>query len=107
MIKNEDEDFELKQNYDNCELEELKRIRIMDKKFNEITKEIGIYLTFLFFLYYVSFINYPSSSITYNQLFQNTFVQPQNLNKIGLKEVIFLKSNKTLVFVIFNFFQKR
>jgi len=62
----------------------------MDKRLNDIVKEIGIYLIFLFFLFYVSFTNLSLSAGPYNRLFQSTFVQRQNLNEIGLNEVIFL-----------------
>jgi hypothetical protein len=61
----------------------------MDKRLNEILKEIGIYLIFLFFLFYVSFTNHSLSAKTYNSLFQNTFVQQQKPKEIGLYDVIF------------------
>ena len=87
LIKNEDEDYSETQKLDDSILEEHKRLRIMDKRLNEILKEIGIYLIFLFFLYYVSFKNLSSSAFTYNQLFQQTFVDSQSSNEIGLNDV--------------------
>jgi hypothetical protein len=92
LIKNEDEDFENRtwnqcishQNYID---RELKRTRLWDKQFDEILREIGVYLVFLFFLYFVSFSNFSDSSFTYNELFESTFVQPQSTNETGLEEV--------------------
>jgi hypothetical protein len=77
----------------------------MNKTLNEILKEIGIYLIFLFFLYYVSFKNLSSSAYTYNQLFQQTFVDPQSSNEIGLNDVFifkyFLLANLSLALFLF------
>ena len=91
----------------------------MDKRFNEILSEMGIYLIFLFFLYYDSFTNYSNSSFTYNQLFRSTFVFPQNPNEKGLNDVILfsilfmIRSRETMkqvisivmIFLISLFFQ--
>ena len=90
MIKNEDEDFSETQKLDDSNLEEHKHLRIMNKKLNEILKEIGIYLIFLAILYYVSFTNLSNSAFTYNRLFKNTFVDSQSSNEIGLNEVVFI-----------------
>jgi len=69
----------------------------MDKRLNEILKEIGIFLIFLFFLFFVSFTNISLSANTYNRLFQNTFVQQQKPKEIGLNEVKYLRRVKTLL----------
>ncbi len=69
----------------------------MDKRLNDILKECGIYLIFLFFLLYVSFTNVSLSAITYNRLFQHTFVQQQKPKEIGLNEVKHLQRVKTLL----------
>jgi hypothetical protein len=69
-------------------LKKLKIKRIMDKKLNDILREILIYTIFLFVLFYVSFVNISTISIHYNELFQNTFVHPQNQNEKGLTDVI-------------------
>jgi hypothetical protein len=92
LIKNEDEDFCETQKLDNSILEEHKRLRIMDKRLNEIFKEMGIYLIFLFFLYHVSYTNLSSSAFTYNLLFQQTFVDSQSSNETGLNDVFIRKS---------------
>ena len=84
---NEDEDYDAK-NLNKFDLELQKKVRIMDKKLNEILKEIGIYFLFLFILYYVSFSNLSNSAYTYNKLFDSTFVQQQNSNEMGLNNVI-------------------
>ncbi len=62
----------------------------MNKKLNEILKEIGVYFIFLAILYYVSFTNLSNSAFTYNQLFKYTFLDSQNLNEIGLNDVVFI-----------------
>lgn len=87
LIKNEDEDYTETQTYDDTDLEEFKKIQKMDKRLNEIMKEIVVFLFFLFFLFYVAFTNLSSYGIYYNQLFEWTFVKQQNSNEIGLNEV--------------------
>ena len=84
---NEDEDYDAK-NVNKFDLELHKKVRIMDKKLNEILKEIGIYFLFLFVLYYVSFTNLSNSAYTYNKLFHSTFVQQLDSNEMGLNNVI-------------------
>ena len=67
----------------------------MDKRFDEIIREIGIFLIFLFFLYFVSFSNLSNSSFISNQLFQSIFVDQQNPNEKGLNNV-----KKFIIFII-------
>ena len=102
MVKDEDEDFHLDQKWNMSELKELKRERIMDKRLNDILREIAIYTIFLFVLYYVSFVNISSISINYNELFQNTFVHQQDQNKIGLTDVIKRKNSYIAITSPFN-----
>jgi hypothetical protein len=66
---------------------DLKRLRLWDKRFDEISRDIGVFLIFLFFLYFVSFSNLSDSSYIYNELFQTTFVQAQSTTEKGLDEV--------------------
>ena len=70
------------------DLIELKKTRILDKKLLAILKEIFIFIVFLVVLYAVSFSNLSNSSLQYNVLFQNTFVQSQSQYEIGLNYVI-------------------
>jgi hypothetical protein len=86
LIKDEDEDCEnLKQ--DNKNYEYVKELRLWDKRFDDISRDNGVFLIFLFFLYFVSFSNLSDSSFIYNELFQTTFVQAQSPNEKGLDEV--------------------
>ena len=87
LIKNEDEDYECERSK-TLDLKELKRKRILEKKLNSILHEISIFIIFLFFLNFVSFSNVSNTSFIYNQLFQTAFVNQQNLNEIGLNDVI-------------------
>jgi len=52
-----------------------------------ILKEIFIFLTFLFFLNWVTFSNLSQSSYQYNQLFIANFVKQYSQNEIGLENV--------------------
>lgn len=69
--------------------EVLKKLRLWDKRFNEILKEIGIFCIFLFILFIVSFSNLSNSSFNYNQSFKSTFIDQQISNEISLNDVIF------------------
>jgi hypothetical protein len=73
--------------YDGEELNEMKRIRILDKKCWSILKEVLIYIVFTIVLYEVTFSNLSNSSMQYNFLFRNTFVQHQSSSEIGLYDV--------------------
>ncbi len=73
--------------YDGEELNEMKRIRILDQKCWSILKEVLIYIVFMIVLYQVTFSNLSSSSMQYNFLFRNTFVQGQSSSEIGLYDV--------------------
>jgi hypothetical protein len=68
-------------------VDELKKARLLEKKMLSILKEIFIFLTFLFFLYWVTFSNLSQSSYQYNQLFIATFVKQQSQNEMGLENV--------------------
>ena len=69
------------------DLNELRRIRILDKKCWSIFEEVFIYIVFLMVLYQVAFSNLSSSSMQYNLLFQNTFVKSQSKTEIGIFKV--------------------
>ena len=71
-------------------LNQLKTQRNLDKMQSSIAKEILIYIAFLFFLFWITFSNLSKSSFQYNQLFIETFVEPQSLNSKGLADVSFL-----------------
>ena len=86
LIKDEDEDFENKKLHEK-DVEERKRLRLWDKRFDDISRDIGVFLIFLFFLYFVSFSNLSDSSFIYNELFQTNFVQAQSPNEKGLDDV--------------------
>ena len=69
---------------------ELKKKRLLEKKFWSILKEIFIFLVFLFFLNWITFSNLSQSSYQYNQLFIQTFVKKQQLSQtLGLNSVRF------------------
>ena len=72
---------------DKKDLQNMKRIRDLDKKCWSILKEVFIYIAFICVLYEVAFSNLSSSSMQYNILFQNTFVRVQSLKEIGLYDV--------------------
>jgi len=86
LTKFVDEDFDDTISKEN-NLKDLKRLRLWDKRFDEISRDIGVFLMFLVFLYYVSFSSLSDSSYIYNELFQTTFVQAQNPTEKGLDEV--------------------
>jgi hypothetical protein len=65
----------------------IRRTRLWDKRFDEILKDIGVFVIFLFFVYFVTFSNLSDSSFIYNELFESTFVQAQGPNERGLEEV--------------------
>ena len=83
-----DEDFDETISNEN-NFKDLKRLRLWDQRFDEISRDIGVFLIFLFFLYFVSFSNLSDSSYLYNELFQTTFVQAQSPNEKGLDKVKF------------------
>lgn len=74
-------------NFDNVDLMELRKKRLFQVKMSQIIREITIYSCFLFFLYVVAFSNLSSSSFYYNQVFKNTFVEKQDYEAKGLKDV--------------------
>ena len=76
---------------DKNDLQELKRIRLLDLKLWSILQEVVFFLVFLFFLYVVSILNYSNSAFNYNQLFISTFVEPQSQYEIALYDVILFK----------------
>jgi energy-coupling factor transporter transmembrane protein EcfT len=72
----------------NLNLNEIKKQRLLEKKLWSILKEILVFLSFLFFMYWVTFSNISQSSFQYNQLFIATFVKQQNYkDTIGLGDV--------------------
>jgi hypothetical protein len=86
LTKIVDEDFdEMISNENN--FKDLKRLRLWDKRFDDISRYIGVFLIFSFFLYFVSFSNLSDSSYIYNELFQTTFVQAQSPTENGLDDV--------------------
>jgi hypothetical protein len=86
-LTNIENEFSNDQTLDSCDLDELKKLRLFDKRFDEIIKEIGIFCIFLIFLFVVAFSNLSSSSFIYNQLFQSTFIDPQSSSEIGFDDV--------------------
>jgi len=86
LTKIVDEDFENTISNE-IDYKDLKRLRLWDKQFHEISRDIGVFLIFLIFLYYVSFSSLSDSSYIYNELFQTTFVQAQSPTEKGLDEV--------------------
>ena len=72
----------------NFNVNEIKKQRLLEKKLWSIMKEILVFLSFLFSLYWVTFSNISQSSFHYNQLFIATFVKKQSFNDtIGLGDV--------------------
>ena len=86
LTKIVDEDFDNTISNE-IDYKDLKRLRLWDKRFDEISRDIGVFLIFLIFLYYVSFSSLSDSSYIYNELFQTTFVQAQSTTEKGLDEV--------------------
>jgi hypothetical protein len=86
LIKDEDEDFENIEMYEKG-VEERKRLRLWDKRFDDISRDIGVFLIFLFFLYFVSFSNLSDSSYIYNELFYGTFIDALSPTEKGLEDV--------------------
>ena len=66
---------------------EMKKNRILDQKCWTIFKEVFIYIVFVCILFEVAFSNLSSSSMQYNILFQNNFVQRLTKNETGLDDV--------------------
>jgi len=87
LIKKEDEDFEYRKLENEIHFSDMKRLRLWDKRFDDISRDIGLFLIFLFFLYNVSFSNLSDSSFIYNELAQTTFTQVQSKNETGLESV--------------------
>ena len=75
------------QKFNNDDLKELKKLRVLDQKCWSILTEILKYAVFIVLLYQVAYSNISSSSMPYNKLFQYTFVQSQSSNDIGLYDV--------------------
>ena len=73
--------------FDDDELNEMRRIRLLDIKLWSILNEVGIYAIFLLILCLITFFNLNNSSYIYNQLFFSTFVNQQNQNELGLDDV--------------------
>ena len=73
--------------FDDDELNEMRRIRLLDIKLWSILNEVCIYSIFLLILCLVTFFNLNNSSFVYNQLFYSTFVNKHNHNEIGLYNV--------------------
>ena len=71
------------------ELDELRRIRILDQKCWSILKEFLVYIIFIVVLYEVAFANISLSAKPFNQLYLYTFVHQQSANEIGLYDVSF------------------
>ena len=90
LTKIVDEDFDNTFSNEN-NFKDLKRLRLWDKRFDEISRDIGVFLIFLFFLYFVSFSNLSDSSYIYNELFHTTFVQAQSPTEKGLDDVKMFK----------------
>jgi hypothetical protein len=90
LTKIVDEDFDITFSNEN-NFKDLKRLRLWDKRFDEISRDIGVFLIFLFFLYFVSFSNLSDSSYIYNELFHTTFVQAQSPTEKGLDDVKMFK----------------
>ena len=74
--------------FDDDELNEMRRIRLLDVKLWSILNEVGIYAIFLLILCLITFFNLNNSSFIYNQLFFSTFVNQQSQNELGLDDVI-------------------
>jgi hypothetical protein len=74
--------------FEDWKLEEWRNKRIFDLKFAQIMKEVFVFFVFLVLLYLVSFANLSNTAINYHKLFIKTYMQKQNLNEIGLDQVI-------------------
>jgi hypothetical protein len=86
LIENKIEDFDGNfVEYD--DLDKLKLLRLQDKRFDEILRDIGVFFLFLFFLYFVSFSNLSDSSFIYNELFYGTFIDALSPNEKGMNDV--------------------
>ena len=69
----------------------------MEKKLNEIAKEVAIFALFLACLFAFVFTNTSLSSLQYNKVFKSLFVDKLDKNELGLDEVVILN------FRFFNF----
>jgi hypothetical protein len=87
--ENIDDDTKLEKLNDS-ELCELKNQRILDKKFSEFLTETLVYAVFFILLFVVAISNFSFASMSYNKLYQNTFVNRQNHNETGLNDVKFI-----------------
>ena len=83
---------------DDFELELQRKEKLMNKEFWDIVKEITHFSIFLVFLFVLSYSNLTANSIYFNQLYQNTFVNVQNNQEIGLNNV---KTKKFIQFFSF------
>ena len=81
--------------FDSDDFVEMKKNRILDQKCWSIFKEVFIYVAFVCVLCEVAFSNLSSSSMQYNFLFRNNFVNSLSSNDMGLYDVknIFLYFN--------------
>jgi transketolase len=73
--------------FDSDDFEEMKKNRILDQKCWSIFKEVFIYVAFVCVLCEVAFSNLSSSSMQYNFLFRNNFVNSLSSNDMGLYDV--------------------
>jgi hypothetical protein len=86
LIENENEDFD-GDRIECDDFDDLKLSRLQDKRFDEILRDIGVFLLFLFFLYFVSFSNLSDSSFIYNELFYGTFIDALSPTEKGMNDV--------------------
>lgn len=87
LIKNVDEDFE-NRTVNTHDFDGLKKLRLWDKRLDEILREMGIFIVFLIIIFVISFTNVSFSSFSYNQLFISNFVVAETDSQIGLYDVI-------------------
>jgi hypothetical protein len=86
LIVNENEDFD-GDRIECDDFDDLKLLRLQDKRFDEILRDIGVFLLFLFFLYFVTFSNLSDSSFIYNELFYGTFIDALSPTEKGMNDV--------------------
>ena len=76
--------------FDDDELNEMRRIRLLDIIHWSILNEFCIYSLFLLVLFTISFYNLNNSSFIYNRLFFSTFVNQQSQSDLGLGNVFII-----------------
>jgi hypothetical protein len=72
---------------DTLDLERHKRERILNKEFWNIIKDIIRFSAFLVFLFIIAYSNLTATSLYFNRLYKNTFVNAQNSEEMGLNHV--------------------